>query len=350
MDQSELKYAIRVDERAFFIRFYCWLYEADKSKVNFCKLFWAYVFAAPALLLRGLVGGACIFGKGIARFGKGLLWTVQMVLSPMFWLLDTTSTHRKARLALLAEQREAEEAERAQEIERKRLANEPEEDKPSHEIMQRGLGLVEHGGTVAVMKCRTAVDSTREARATAARATVRVVNRIGEITSIPVVGRAILAFAAGLGVLGIGLSLFLLSSTIGSMFSGIGDGLSAAAQGTVLATSAATNAVVHSEISLWAGVGLIGLAMLITVVMAALAIGLPYLIFKYFLAPTGNIVAKAGTPGVRVIGGGLRGFGQIMHLGYYAVKTSTCPRIEIEERPDHEKIKELEKDLDLACL
>ncbi len=356
MDQSELKYAIRVDERAFFIRFYCWLYEADKSKVNFCKLFWGYVFAAPALFFRGLIGGACIFGKGLARFGKGLarfgkglLWIVQMALSPMFWLLDTTSTHRDARLALLKEQREAEKAEReAAEIERIKLANEPEEAKPGHEIMQRGLGLVEHGGTVAVMKCRTAFDSTKEARATAARATVRIINHIGEITSIPAVGRAILAFAAGLSILGIGLILFLLSSTIGSMFSGIGDGLSAAAQATAFATSAATNAVVHSEISLWAGVGLIALAMLISLIMAALAIGLPYLIFKYFLAPTGNIVAKVGTPGVRVIDGGLRGFGQIMHLGYYAVKTSTCPRIEIEERPDREKIKRLEEEVELV--
>ena len=108
MDQSELKYAIRVDERAFFIRFYCWLYEADKSKVNFCKLFWAYVFAVPFLGLRGLIGGGRILGKGSVRLGRGFMWTIQTVLHPVFWFLDTTLEHRAERIVRLKEEREAE--------------------------------------------------------------------------------------------------------------------------------------------------------------------------------------------------------------------------------------------------
>ncbi len=346
MDQSELKYAIRVDERAFFIRFYCWLYEADKSKVNFCKLFWAYVFAAPALLIRGLVGGVIILFRGLRRLGRGLLWTVQTILRPAFWLLDSSLKRRAERIARLKEEREAEEAEIQARLEAEKLEAEKEPE-PKREYMQRGLGLVEHGGTLAIMKYKTAL---ADAKDTAARATARSVNRIGEITSIPVVGRGILVVAACLGISAIGLSAMLAAPTLGSLLGGAFHGLGVAANATAEGTSYAANSVVHSEISFWAGLGLIGLAVLISAVMGAIAIGLPYLFVKYCLGPAGGVVTRAGAPPVRVLGGGLRGFGQAMHLGYYAVKTSTCPRIEIEERPDHEKIKELEKDLDLACL
>lgn len=51
-------------ERTWYIRFYLWLYEANESDINTCKLFWAYIFVLPALLLRGVfeVGALAIDG------------------------------------------------------------------------------------------------------------------------------------------------------------------------------------------------------------------------------------------------------------------------------------------------
>lgn len=43
------------DSESKFIRFYLWLYQAKASNINTCKLFWAFVFAPLALLVRGAV-------------------------------------------------------------------------------------------------------------------------------------------------------------------------------------------------------------------------------------------------------------------------------------------------------
>lgn len=55
MRQSELKHELRIKKSAWFIRFFVWLYEADKEDVNFCKLFWGYVFAIPIMILGAIV-------------------------------------------------------------------------------------------------------------------------------------------------------------------------------------------------------------------------------------------------------------------------------------------------------
>lgn len=48
MSSVELKHTIAVDESAWFIRFYLWLWQGDAERTTFCKLFWGYVFAVPA--------------------------------------------------------------------------------------------------------------------------------------------------------------------------------------------------------------------------------------------------------------------------------------------------------------
>lgn len=47
----ELKHTLTVDEKAWYIRLYLWLYEATVSEITFCKLFWAYVFFIPVLII-----------------------------------------------------------------------------------------------------------------------------------------------------------------------------------------------------------------------------------------------------------------------------------------------------------
>lgn len=43
------------DRDSKFIRFYLWLYGAKANRINTCKLFWAYVFAPLALIVKGVV-------------------------------------------------------------------------------------------------------------------------------------------------------------------------------------------------------------------------------------------------------------------------------------------------------
>lgn len=74
MDQADLKYELRINQNAWFIRFFVWLYEPDSAyDVSFCALFWAYVFAVPVLLLKCLV------------------------IEPLLWLMDVTEPRRKER-------------------------------------------------------------------------------------------------------------------------------------------------------------------------------------------------------------------------------------------------------------
>lgn len=52
MSGVELKHAMKVDEDAWFIRFYVWLWKAERSDINFCKLFWGLSLAPFGLLVR----------------------------------------------------------------------------------------------------------------------------------------------------------------------------------------------------------------------------------------------------------------------------------------------------------
>lgn len=349
MDQSELKYAIRVDEKAFFIRFYCWLYQADKTKINFCKLFWAYVFVAPALFLRGIVGTVGLIGKGLPPLGRAIA-KGRYLFYPVGWgwnRLRASMYHGKAQRREL-QRRELyfkgeSERQRAEIL----AAREPKRDR---EVMQSALGFVEHSGTKAVMKIKTAAASepVKVAKAQIARQTSRAVTRVGEITTTPIVGRALLVTSAILSMSLLGLGLFYSAPVISSVASGVAYSVSEAAIATGHGASEATQAVVHSEVSLWALMGIFAIVILVTTIMAAIAIGLPYMVVKYLISPAGNAVSKVVDPTGRVIEGGLRGFGQVMYLGYYAVKTSTCPRIEIEPRPNRSAIRTLERETDLA--
>jgi hypothetical protein len=51
----EYKHTITVSKDAWFIRLYCWLWEARASDINICKLFWGYVFFLPGLLFYTLI-------------------------------------------------------------------------------------------------------------------------------------------------------------------------------------------------------------------------------------------------------------------------------------------------------
>jgi len=54
MSELTYKHTARVKADSWFIRFYLWLWEADVDKVDFCRLFWGYVFAVPNLFIRAV--------------------------------------------------------------------------------------------------------------------------------------------------------------------------------------------------------------------------------------------------------------------------------------------------------
>lgn len=54
MSDITYKHTARVKADSWFIRFYRWLWEADLDQVDFCRLFWGYVFAIPNLIVRAV--------------------------------------------------------------------------------------------------------------------------------------------------------------------------------------------------------------------------------------------------------------------------------------------------------
>lgn len=47
----DYKHTVTVDRNSWWMRFYCWLWDADADNADFCKLFWGYLFAIPFLII-----------------------------------------------------------------------------------------------------------------------------------------------------------------------------------------------------------------------------------------------------------------------------------------------------------
>jgi hypothetical protein len=52
MGEVSYRHTARVKADSWFLRFYCWLWEADPQEADFCRLFWGYLLAIPNLLVR----------------------------------------------------------------------------------------------------------------------------------------------------------------------------------------------------------------------------------------------------------------------------------------------------------
>jgi hypothetical protein len=66
----ELKHTLTVDAKAWYIRFYVWLYEDKLDQITFCKLFWAYVFAPVVLILKGVIEGVFAIRESARAYAK----------------------------------------------------------------------------------------------------------------------------------------------------------------------------------------------------------------------------------------------------------------------------------------
>jgi hypothetical protein len=333
MDQSMLKYAIRVDERAAYIRFYLWLWNAKKNEITFCKLFWAYVFAAPALMVRGfytlfikpVVFVLCLAGKGIAR-----LLPEKKKPTSGFESIEEKS-----------ERWEREAIEKHEEREAKARKQKRQEEKAAS--MQKTLDGIEHVGTLAIMKARPIAEGVGAAKKRVAYAGKRTAVKVGDTVSVPLVGRGLLGLAALAGISAVIVLGMLAAPYAVAGAHGVATGVSTGAS----AAGSAAVTMIHSPASLWAVLGLFAAALVISAVWVLATVGILAFIARYMLAPTGRGVVKGAEVGAIVVGGGLSGFAKAMKIGYYSVKTNTCPRIEIEKRPDPIKTRRIERELDL---
>lgn len=51
----DYKHTWTLPRNSWVVVFYMWLWAADPDEVNFCKLFWGYVFAVPCLIVRAIL-------------------------------------------------------------------------------------------------------------------------------------------------------------------------------------------------------------------------------------------------------------------------------------------------------
>lgn len=86
MDPSKINRPVAtVNRDAWFIKFYLWLWVADIEKIDFCRLFWGYVFAIPMLVIK-------LFLYPIFAIWDGLVWIkrtgIWRVIAGVEWVLD----------------------------------------------------------------------------------------------------------------------------------------------------------------------------------------------------------------------------------------------------------------------
>lgn len=70
MNQADLKYTWTFSRDNWIIRFYLWTWAADINQVTFCKLFWAYIFAPIAVIVKLLwilTWPLRLLGRGLKR-------------------------------------------------------------------------------------------------------------------------------------------------------------------------------------------------------------------------------------------------------------------------------------------
>lgn len=63
----DYKHTLILPRDSVVIRFYMWLWHANPRQVNFCKLFWGYIFAIPALIVRAVAWPFVKAGRAAAK-------------------------------------------------------------------------------------------------------------------------------------------------------------------------------------------------------------------------------------------------------------------------------------------
>lgn len=63
VSQADLKHELVVSEKAWYVKLYVWLWDANKKDITICKMFWGYVFLWVALVLHVVIAFIVIYDR-----------------------------------------------------------------------------------------------------------------------------------------------------------------------------------------------------------------------------------------------------------------------------------------------
>lgn len=77
-----LKHTWRISRSAWYFRFFMWLWETKESELTTCKIFWGYIGAFLGLPLRLLIEVIIIFSAVLGAIRTGLRWLFRKLAPP----------------------------------------------------------------------------------------------------------------------------------------------------------------------------------------------------------------------------------------------------------------------------
>lgn len=300
MDPSKINRPVAtVNRDAWFLRFYLWLWAADVDKVDFCRLFWGYVFAVPFILIRFLIlipimaiWDFLVFMKntGIWKVIDGLEWILEHTVLPSIRFAYRTL------LRIIPQGDTPKPLHRSREREPEPLfAMRPRTPRKPSRVKAFFRSLRENGGEKFLSSVGKTADKGVEVAQRSWPYTKWFFIAIGAVVAM--------AIAAVCGYL-----LWLLIGVMPVVLGAIWIAISATASGIAWLTVTVLTSQFAWIVPL-AIIGIIGLGVLI----AAMINSRP--------AKTAGVKTKEAT----------LGFGGAMRMGAKSVKYRTCPVIEVKE-------------------
>lgn len=300
MDPSKINRPVAtVNRDAWFLRFYLWLWAADIDKVDFCRLFWGYVFAVPFILIRFLILIPIMFiwdflvfmkNDGIWKAFDGIEWFLNHTFfPPIRWAY-------RFLLKIIPQGETPKPLHRSREREPEPLfAIRPRAPRKPSKFKAFFRSLRENGGEQFLASVGKTADKG-----------VEVAQRTWPYTKWFFI--AIGAAVAGIIAAGCGYLLWMLFDVLPIVLGAIWIAISASASG--IAWFAVT---VFTSQYVWivplAILGIVGLGVLIAAILNSRP------------AKTAGVKTKEAT----------LGFGGAMKMGAKSVKYRTCPVIKIDE-------------------
>jgi hypothetical protein len=240
----EYKHEMTVDANSWFIRLYVWMWEAKRSDINFCKLFWGYF---PVFFLLNLV-------------------VFQLMIRPVIWLVGEL-------LDLLPERERPTELQKSIKLREERLVKQEKarlKDDRGPSLPQRFLSGVGAGASLLIM---------------------RISQFWGWVTSHKTVNFVVLRATLGIAIL-----------------------LSAGAIAGIIYL-----AVVN-----------FGVTAIILAVIAGAIIAVLFIVALHYLGVLAKM-ANVSSAGWKKTKEGSKGFWEVMVDGFIAVKSNTCPKINLSD-------------------
>ncbi len=270
--QSELHYTWRVPADSRWLRFYLWLYRAERDKITFCRWFWGSVFALPVLLL---IGG----------------------IYPFAWLVERGIDHHNAKKELVAAEPEP-------------LPRPPSPPRVKRDPVIRKA--VANGIVTAIGFTGDKISAGAQRTAYVSRKVWKPVDRVivqpTRETYEDKLWFTRLCDWSFYTLIGIGITIC------------VGTVLSAIAYGFYVWQEKSVQGIEDWAEGVGVLLGLVGVCMVVAWLMEALDSD-----------PLFNFLDSYVVVPLCWFGRGLRHVGHFFYMGYYVTKTRTCPRIEVVE-------------------